>query len=153
VWLKERTPMTDRAQEARTNKAIYRRFLEEAFNRGNLRVLDEVLAPDYVFHDAPAGSPQGPEVIRRTVTRFRTGFPDLRITIEEMVAEGDKVAARATTRGTHLGEFFGIPATGKRVEMQGLTMVTVRDGRVRESWVKNDVAALFRQIGATAPAG
>ena len=78
---------------------------------------------------------------------FRKAFPDLKIAIEELVAEGDKVCARATTRGTHKGTFFGIPGTGKAVTMSGLTMVRIVDGRIIESWVKNDVGSLMRQIG------
>ena len=108
--------------------------------------MDELLAPDYVFHDAPPGTPAGPEAIRQVVTMFRTAFPDLHIDIEAMVAEGDTVVVRATTRGTHQGPLLGVAPTGRRVAMAGLTMVTVRNGRVVESWVKNDVAGLMRQL-------
>lgn len=128
------------------NKAVYQRFLEEVFNQGRLELVDELLAPDYVFHDAPPGMPAGPEAIRQVVTMFRTAFPDLHIDIEAMVAEGDTVVVRATTRGTHQGPLLGVAPTGRRVAMSGLTMVTVRDGRVVESWVKNDVAGLMRQL-------
>ena len=134
-------------QELEQNKAIYRRFLQEVFNEGRLDKL-ELLSPSYVFHDAPPGTPKGPEAIKQVVTMFRGAFPDLKITIEEMVAEGDKVCARATTRGTHQGPIFGIPATEKAVTMTGLTMVTITDGRLVESWVKNDVMGLMKQLGA-----
>ena len=79
---------------------------------------------------------------------FRGAFPNLKITIEEIIAEGDKVCARAITRGTHKGTLFGLPASGKSVAMTGLTMVTIRDGRLVESWVKNDVMGLMKQLGA-----
>ncbi len=130
------------------NKAAYRHFIDEAFNKGHLDKLDELLSPDYVYHDAPPGTPEGPEAIRQVVTMFRAAFPDLEITIEEQVAEGDKVCSRTTMRGTHRGAIFGLQPTGNRIEMKGLTMVSVVDGRVTESWVKNDVAGLMRQLGA-----
>lgn len=135
-------------QNLEQNKAVYGRFLQEVFNEGRLDKVDELVSPEYVFHDAPPGTPQGPEAIRQVVTMFRNAFPDLKITIEEMVAEGDKVCVRATTRGTHRGTLFGVPATNKAVTMTGLTMVTITDGRVVESWVKNDVMGLMKQLGA-----
>jgi steroid delta-isomerase-like uncharacterized protein len=128
------------------NKAVYRRFIEEVFNGGQLELIDELLAPDYVFNDAPPGTPPGKDAIRQVVTLFRSGFPDLYITIEDVLAERDLVCFRATTRGTHLGEAFGIPATGRKIEMKGLTMVRIEDGKVAESWVKNDVAGLMKQL-------
>jgi steroid delta-isomerase-like uncharacterized protein len=130
------------------NKAIYRRFIQKVFNEGQLNNLDEFLSQAYVVHDAPPGTPpRGTDAIKHIVTMFRTAFPDLDITIDELVAEGDKVCARATTRGTHQGPIFGIPPTGKTVEMTGLTMVTISDGRLVESWVKNDVMGLMKQLG------
>lgn len=129
------------------NKALYRRFLEEVFNDGQIDRADQFLSPSYILHDAPPGTPPGPEAVKQVVTMFRKAFPDLKIAIEELVAEEDKVCARATTRGTHKGTFFGVPATGKAVTMSGLTMVRIDDGRIIESWVKNDISGLMRQIG------
>jgi steroid delta-isomerase-like uncharacterized protein len=128
------------------NKALYRRYIEDAFNQGRLDVLDELLSPSYVFRDAPPGAPSGPESVKQVVTMFRTAFPDLHITLDELVAEGDKVCARATTRGTHRGTFMGIAATGKSVTMTGMTMVRIVDGRLVESWVKNDVMGLLATL-------
>src|SRR5829696_360942 len=133
------------------NKAVYQRMIEEVFNRGELDVLDDLVSPEYVLHGAPPGTPQGPDAIRATVRAFRTAFPDLRIELLELVAEGDKVSARSVMRGTHDGPLFGIPPTHKTVEVDGLTMVTVRDGRVQESWVKNDTLQLFQQLGVSPP--
>jgi steroid delta-isomerase-like uncharacterized protein len=130
------------------NKAVYRRFIQEVFNEGRLDMLDEMLSQSYVYRDAPPGTPAGPEAIKQVVTMFRAAFPDLKITIEDLVSEGDKVCARLTTRGTHRGVLFGIPATGKAVTMTGLTMVRIADGRMVESWVKNDVMGLMSQLGA-----
>jgi predicted ester cyclase len=131
-----------------SNKAIYRRFIEEGFNQGRLAVLDELLAADYVDYDAPPGTPPGPNGIKGIIALFRAAFPDLQITIDEQAAEGDVVASRLTTRGTHRGELFGIPPTGRAVTMTGLTMIRLRDGKLREGWVKNDMLGLLQQLGA-----
>jgi predicted ester cyclase len=85
------------------NKAVYKRMIEEAFNAGDLSVVDEVVSPNYVLHGAPPNMPKGPDAIRSTVQTFRTAFPDLRIELQELVAEGDKVTARAVMHGTHDG--------------------------------------------------
>ena len=85
------------------NKALYRRYIDEAFNGGRVELLDQFLAPSYVFHDAPPGVPPGIEGVRQTIRMFHAAFPDLSITIEELVAEGDTVCTRAVTRGTHTG--------------------------------------------------
>lgn len=131
------------------NKQLYQRFIDEVFNEGRLQEGDELLSPSYVFHDAPPGAPsEGPKAVKQTVSMFRNAFPDLKISIEDLVAEGDKVSARATTRGTHRGTIFGIPATGKTVTMTGLTMVRIADGQITDSWVKNDVVGLLKQLGA-----
>lgn len=130
------------------NKALYRRFIQEAFNEGRLDRLGEFLAPSYVFRDAPPGMAPGPDAIRETVTLFRAGFPDLDITLEELVAEGDKVCARSMMRGTHRGTIFGLAPTGRKVAVAGMTMVRLVEGRLVESWVKNDVTGLMAQLGA-----
>jgi predicted ester cyclase len=128
------------------NKFIYRRYIEEIFNEGRLEKLNEFVPPDYVLHDAPHGMPSGPEVIKYIVAMFRGAFPDLKITLDDLIVEGDLVAARSTLRGTHRGMIFGIPATGRAVTMPGLTMVRISGGRVCESWVRNDVMGLMSQL-------
>ena len=130
------------------NKAVYRRFLQEVFNEGRIENVDQFLPPSYVLHDGPPGTPPGPEAVKQIVAMFRSAFPDLKITIEELIAEGDKVCARVITRGTHKGPFGGIPPTGKPVTVPGLTMMRVADGRITDSWVKNDLLGLMKQIGA-----
>ena len=128
------------------NKALYRRFITEAFNHGNLDHLDEILSPTYAYRDSPPGTPPGPDAIRQVVPMFRAAFPDLEITIDAAgeQAEGD-CASRTTMRGTHKGALFGINPTGRKVAVPGLTMVRVENGRIAESWVKNDTAALMAQ--------
>ena len=134
-----------------TNKAVYWRYIQEVFNEGRLDRLKDLLAPNYTYHEAPPGTPPGAEGIRHVVTQFRGAFPDLKITIDAQVAEGDQVCSRATTRGTHKGTLFGIPATGKSVVMTGITWVRVVDGRITDSWVKNDVMGLMSQLGVIPP--
>lgn len=130
------------------NKAIYQRYIQQVFNQGRLDLLDELLSPSYVYQEAPPGTLPGAEGIKQVVSMFRAAFPDLEITIDDQIAEGDKVCSYATTRGTHQGEIFGIPATGKVVTMTGLTLVRIVEGRIAESWVKNDVMGLMNQLGA-----
>jgi steroid delta-isomerase-like uncharacterized protein len=132
-----------------TNKALYRRFIEEGFNQGRLATLDEVLAPTYINHDAPPGSPPGRDGVKQIIMQFRAAFPDLQIELDAQAAEGDLVASRSTLRGTNSGPIFGVPATGRQVSMTGLTMVRVVDGRIHESWVKNDTLGLLQQLGVS----
>ncbi len=132
------------------NKALYRNFIEEIFNQGRLDRLSEFLTPSYQIRDAVPGTPAGAEGVAAIVKMFRGAFPDLHITIEEQIAEGDKVCSRSVTRGTHKGRLFGVAPTNKSVSMSGLTWVRIVDGRLEESWVKNDVVSLMKQLGATA---
>ncbi len=134
--------------ETERNKAVYSHFIQQVFNEGNFDALDELLAPDYSIEEAPPGTAQGAEGVKQIVTMFRGAFPDLQITLDELVAEGDSVAARSTSRGTHRGAFMGLEPTGRSIVMPTLTLVHLRDGRLVASWVKNDVAALMRQLGA-----
>lgn len=130
------------------NKALYRRYIQQVFNQGRLDLLDELLAPSYVYHEAPPRTLPGAEGIKQVVSMFRAAFPDLEIVIDDQIAEDDKVCSRATTRGTHQGEIFGLPATGRVVTMTGLTVVRIIEGQIAESWVKNDVMSLMNQLGA-----
>jgi len=132
------------------NKALYRRFVDEVFNHGRLDLVEEFLDASYVNHDAPPNSPPGPEGVRQIVMTFRTAFPNLEITIEKQVAEGDLVCNLATTRGVQKGPLFGMPPTGRMVVMTGMTMVRIANGKIMESWVKNDMAGLMRQIESDA---
>jgi steroid delta-isomerase-like uncharacterized protein len=133
------------------NKALYRRYIQEVFNEGRLEALATLLSPDYIYHDAPPDIPKGRAAIEHVVTMFRGAFPDFEITIEEQIAEGDKVCSRATSRGTHRGPIFGIPATGKKIEMRGITIVSIANERITGSWVKNDVMGFMKQLGVGAP--
>jgi steroid delta-isomerase-like uncharacterized protein len=131
------------------NTAIVRRFYDEVWNRGNLGVADEVFAADYVRHDLrPTPVPQGPEGQKAVADGFRTGFPDIAMTIDFTVAEDDKVVARWTIRGTHTADWLGIPPTGRSVAFSGVNIFRLADGRVVEIWNYRDDLGLMQQLGA-----
>ena len=131
------------------NKALARRFLEEAFNEGNLGVADEIVASDYVLHD-PASPEEirGPEGIKGFVQMYRSAYPDTDITVEDQIAEGDAVVTRWTARGTHQGELFGVAPSGNRVEVTGITIDRFSEGKAAESWTNYDALGMLQQIGA-----
>ena len=130
------------------NKAIARRLLEEAFNSGNLDVVDELLAPEFVNYDAALPEPTtGIDAAKASIGGYRAAFPDLRITLEQQVAEGELVATRWTARGTHQGELFGIAPTGKQATVTGITIDRIVGGRIVESWTNWDTLGLMQQLG------
>ena len=135
-----------------TSKAVYRQFIQTIFNEARFDKLGDFLAPGYRIQDAPPGTPPGGEGVKGVVEMFRGAFPDFEISLDEVIGEGDVVAARSTVRGTHRGEFMGLSPTGRSFAVTSLTMVRIVDGRLTESWVKNDVAAMMAQLGAGAPA-
>jgi steroid delta-isomerase-like uncharacterized protein len=126
------------------HKAIARRFFE-AFITGDF---EDVLAPGYKDHDAPPGTPTGPEGIRQLTEATRTAFPDLRFHISDQIAEGDKVTTVYTLEGTNTGEFMGMPATGKQVRMRGISVYRIADGKLQEGWVQYDALGMLQQLGA-----
>ncbi len=130
------------------NKAISRRVGEEIFNGGDLDLADELYAPDYVLHDPSLPEDlHGPEGLKRYVAMTRAAFPDARVTVEDQVAEGDKVVDRWTARGTHTGEFMGIPPTGRRIEVSGVTISRFAGGKIAEDWYQGDDLGMMRQLG------
>lgn len=132
---------------AEQNKTIARRFFLDAFSKGRLELLDDLLASDYVDHDAPPGTPPGQEGIRYLMSAFRNAFPDVQFTVEDQVAEGDKVVTRYTFRGTHQGDLFGIPPTGRRVAFPGISIYRIENGKMREAWVNYDMMGMMQQLG------
>lgn len=129
------------------NKAIYREYIQRVFNEGRVELLDDYLAPAYAVQEGAPGTPPGAEGVRQAVAMFRDAFPDLNITLEEVIGEGDTVAARSTVRGTHRGGIMGIPPTGKQVSVGSLTMIHMENGKLTASWVKTDIGELMRQLG------
>lgn len=128
------------------NKAIVRRSYEEVFNAGDLDVVDELVSTDFVAH-TPSGDIQGATQMKQYVMTLRAAFPDLRITIEDQIAEGDKVVTRWSATGTHTGPFQGIPPTGKRGHMTGVDIDYVIDGKTVECWNLADNLSLLQQLG------
>jgi steroid delta-isomerase-like uncharacterized protein len=128
-------------------KALARRFFDEVVNGRNLDAIDELLADDFVEHDSPPGMPTDKEAPRQWFGMLHAAAPDLRGEIDDMVAEGDKVAIRSTARGTHQGELFGMPATGKPFEMKWIDIVQFRDGRCIAHWGIADMATFMQQVG------
>ena len=131
------------------NKEKVRRFLQEAFNEGNLGVMDEIFASDYVLHD-PANPEEirGPEGSKQFVQLYRSAFPDSHVTVEDQIAEGDEVVTRWTGRGTHQGELFGVAPSGNQVELSGITISRFEGGKIAEDWTNSDTLGLMQQIGA-----
>ena len=139
---------------ASENKATVRRVPDEVFNQGNLSVVDELLAPDYVLHDpgVPGGELRGLEAFKEQwVSMFRTAFPDLRIVIEDQVAEGDKVASRYTGSGTHQGELRGFPPSNNRVAVTGTITSRFVEGKLVEEWNNFDSMGMMQQLGIVPP--
>ena len=132
---------------AEENKALFRRAYEELWNRGNLSVADELIAPDFVNHAASAGSNRGPESMRASVMWARKAFPDLRFVIEELLAEGDMVAGRLSMSGTHRGPLMGMPPTGRSVRANHMHFVRFREGKAVEHWGARDDLGMMRQLG------
>ncbi len=135
------------------NKALIQRFVEEAFNKGNLDVADEVYASTFISHDPTAPEGQGsPEGVKQFVSTYLSAFPDGHTTVEDSIAEGDKVAYRWTFRGTHQGELMGISPTGEQVEITGITINRLSGGKIEEQWNLFDQLGMLQQLGvASAP--
>jgi steroid delta-isomerase-like uncharacterized protein len=134
------------------NKSLIQRFVEEAFNKGNLDVADEVYASTFIAHDPTIPEGQGsPEQVKQFVNTYLSAFPDGHTTVEDLVAEGEKVAYRWTFRGTHQGELMGIPPTGTQVEITGITINRLSGGKVEEQWNIFDQLGMLQQLGV-APA-
>jgi steroid delta-isomerase-like uncharacterized protein len=132
------------------NKAIVLRWFGE-LDRGNLDVVDELIADEYVDHNpALPGLPPGREGVRQYVRILKTAFPDAAHTIDDIIAEGDKVMTRVTARGTFLGECIGYQPNGSVVEISGIAVHRVEGGRLVEHWAHADIAEFMRQIGAEA---
>jgi len=133
------------------NKEKMRRVLEEAFGQGKVEVIDEVLHADFVCYDpnSESGEIRGADTIKGEIEYFRNAVPDLTYTVEDQVAEGDKVVSRYTVSGTHQGEFFGIPGSGKRIEMTGINIDRFDEsGKLVEEWPEYDLLGAMRQMGA-----
>jgi steroid delta-isomerase-like uncharacterized protein len=135
---------------AQDNKAAVRRFYEELMNGKNLEIIDELLTADSVDHTF--GS-QGVEASKQFFGMLFKAFPDLRVEVHDVIAEGELVAARVTYSGSHEGEFIGIPATGRQARVSGVDFVRMQDSRQAEHWGGPDMASLLQQLGVMSPPG
>ena len=129
------------------NKAVVRRFTE-VFETGDLSILDEVLASNFVDHSPFPEQPPDREGMKQMIGMMRATFPDMAVSTDDMIAEGDKVVSRWTGTGTHQGEFMGIPATGKKVTVTGIGIDRVVDGKIVEHWEQFDAMGMMQQLGA-----
>ncbi len=128
------------------NKALVRRFVEEFQMRGDVAVCAELVAPDVVDHSAPPGIPPGRAGVVALFDGFRTAFAELRIEIHDMLAEGDQVVSRKTVHAKHVGDFMGMPATGRTVAFAVIDIVRIADGRIVEHWSVTDQLGLLQQL-------
>ena len=130
------------------NKHVARRILEEVVDGANLDIAEDLIAPDYLEHRARPGAPPGLEGFKQWVRTAHAAFPDWRHSIDDVIAEGDKVMIRNTVYGTHRGEFMGIAPTGKQVQQAGIDVMRIVDGRMVEHWGEYDWLGLLQQLGA-----
>jgi steroid delta-isomerase-like uncharacterized protein len=129
------------------NKAIVRRY-QEIYNSNNVNALSEVLAEDFLTPRMMPGMPPGLEGAKAIHQATLLGMPDWHTEIEDLIAEGDQVVARITMTGTHTGDFFGIPATGKKISFTGIYIVRIANGKIVEHWGEEDSLGLLQQLGA-----
>jgi len=131
------------------NRAIILRLYEEAWNKRKMEVIKELISPSHALQ-APnlSGSAVGPEAYQGQILRFLGGFPDLRFTIEDTIAEKDKVVACWTFSGTHKGDFMGVPPTSRKVSVEGMTIHHLADGKIMDSYTNWDALGMMKQLGA-----
>lgn len=135
------------------NKSIFRRFVDEVINRGDLGAVDELLAEEYTEHSSLIpGLPAGREGAKQQFALLHAAFPDLSVTLEDTVAEDDRVASRSTWRATHRGEWLGLQATGQILEFSQLEIVRIRRGRITEHWGSAQAQNLMQLLGKPAMA-
>jgi steroid delta-isomerase-like uncharacterized protein len=136
------------------NKNVVRRLFEEVWNKNNLPVADEVFASSYTHHDTSTPDVgRGPESEKKRASLYRTAFPDLRLTIEDIIAEGETVTARWSCRGTHKGDLSGITPTGRQFTISGISIARFANGKMVEGWINWDALGLMQQLGVVPELG
>ena len=129
------------------NKTTTRRILEETWNKGNLAILDEYVAPGAINHDPNNPTAPGPAGLKQIVSMYRSAFPDLHFAIEQEIADGDYVVHRLMATGTHRGDLPALPATGKRATVTAIVINRFKDGKIVEGWAVSDQLGLLQQLG------
>lgn len=132
---------------SKQNKAIARKVFEDIQSQGNLALVDELVTGDYVGH-TPFDDIHGPEGAKQFFSRLREAFPNMQVTVEDQIAEGDEVVTRWTFRGTHKGEFQDMSPTSKQVTMTGITIFRIASGKIIEGWTNADILGMLQQLGA-----
>jgi len=131
---------------ATSQRDIVLKFINEAFNRGNVQVIKEITSPEHISH-LPTGDHYGPEGVRIDIASFRSAFSDLKLNLDELIETPTRVVYRFTARGTHDGPFMGIAASGRKVEVQGIGIDRFESGKTIERWIQYDSAGLLQQLG------
>lgn len=133
------------------NKSVVRKFFEEIMNKGNLNLIDELVASNWVNIDSALPPLEGQEGARKLVMIFRSAFPNMHAEIPDLIADGDRVAAVFSGSATQNGEFMGFPPSGKSVKLNGIGVFRLTDGRLAENRVNVDMLSVLQQIGAVPP--
>jgi steroid delta-isomerase-like uncharacterized protein len=133
------------AEQQAQNKDLVRRFVEEVFVRGRSEAVDGLVTPDFVSHGLPGS---GPEVMKAAIARVGPALTDATMTIHDLIAAGDRVAVRLTSRATQTGTFMGMPPSGKTYEIEEIHIFRITDGKVAEHWHQGDFVGMMRQLGA-----
>jgi steroid delta-isomerase-like uncharacterized protein len=133
--------------ESDNKDTVMRQWYQELWDNWNIGVAEQLFSPDYVLHVSGVPAPLNRDAAKQVVAMFSTAFPDLKHTVDEMLAEGNTVAARWTVRGTHQGDFQGIAPMGRPVVLSGTTVHHMTDGRISETWLTMDNLELFQQLG------
>jgi len=144
--------MTSQQTQAEQNKAVVRRFVEES-NRVNLSAYDQLLADNFVDHSAPPGYPNDREGQKQFAAMLNVAFPAGVQAIDDLISEGDKVVMRWTARGTHAGEFMGIPGTNRQVTVTGIDIYRVAGDKIVEHWGEWDGLGMMQQLGVVPAPG
>lgn len=130
------------------NENIIKRYIEEVWNQGKLEVLDEIIDPSYINHSPGAPNPiPGPEGLKPIIAGMRKAFPDLKFTIENMVITDEQVVIHCTMHGTHTGDLFGLPPTGRKVKVNQMQIERIKNGKIVEHWRQSDDLGMMRQLG------
>ena len=136
------------------NKAVVRRLYEEVWNKRKLEVINEIISPSHALQASNIfGSSIGPEAYKRNALLFFAGYPDLHWTIEDTIAEKDKVVACWTISGTHKGDYLGVPATNKKISVDGMTVHHITNGKIMDSYVSWDIWGMMQQLGVVPALG
>jgi len=132
---------------AANNEALLRRWFEEVWNQGQVEAIDEMMAADAIAHGLGDAQVVGTTAFKAFHAKFRGAFPDIRITVDDVVSQGDRAAVRFTIRATHRGDHLGVPATGREVNFPAMSFVRCRNGQIVEGWNSVDMLGMLQQVG------